>query len=49
MDQQRYIEELEVRIKQFQYGIYGALGAIVAAFIALAVMKKRTLGKIAAD
>lgn len=41
------LETLEVRIKQFQYGIYGVLVAAVAGFIAYSLMKKRTLRKIA--
>lgn len=42
------LEELEVKMKQFQFGIYFILVGLVVLFITYTVIKKRALSKIAA-
>jgi membrane protein DedA with SNARE-associated domain len=37
------LEELEVKIRQFQFGVYLILGVIVLAFVGAAIIKRRAL------
>ncbi len=42
------LEELEVKMRQFQYGIYVSLAVLVVAFFVFAYVKKRYMSKIEA-
>ena len=43
------LEELDRRVHQFQFGIYGVLVFIILAFVVAAVIKKRALKNVAAE
>jgi membrane protein DedA with SNARE-associated domain len=42
------LEELEIKIRQFKFGIYGVLGAIVLAYAAYALVKRRAYKNLSA-
>ena len=43
------LDELERKMRQFQFGIYFVLGLIVLAFVAAALIKKRALKDVSAE